>query len=222
MFGVVAQRWGTERHYLGRAGKDGWELDSDRLPALLRQDATTPTIVLGTAFSYVHLLDWLDQSGEQWKLPAGSCALETGGYKGRSRVLEKTELHFLIQRRLGILPDRIVCEYGMSELSSQAYDHTLGEASHTNHSAPAREPMESARRIFHFPPWVRTRIISPETLQEVREGEAGLLQVFDLANVQSVLAVQTEDLAVKQGPGFTLIGRDRASEPRGCSLNTIA
>jgi len=61
-------------------------------------------------------------------------------------------------------------------------------------------------------------VISPETGREVADGETGLLQVFDLANVFSVQAIQTEDLAVRQGSGFELIGRATAAEPRGCSL----
>ena len=50
------------------------------------------------------------------------------------------------------------------------------------------------------------------------EGETGLLQVFDLANVWSVLAIQTEDLVVRRGDGFELLGRAAQAEPRGCSL----
>jgi hypothetical protein len=32
--------------------------------------------------------------------------------------------------------------------------------------------------------------------------------------------VQTEDLAIRRGEGFELIGRAESSEPRGCSLMT--
>jgi len=52
----------------------------------------------------------------------------------------------------------------------------------------------------------------------VAEDETGLIRVFDLANVWSVLAIQTEDLGVRRGDGFELIGRAERSEPRGCSL----
>jgi hypothetical protein len=72
--------------------------------------------------------------------------------------------------------------------------------------------------VFRFPPWARVLVISPETGAEVGEGETGLLRVFDLANIASVLAVQTEDLAARRGEGFELLGRAGASEPRGCSL----
>jgi len=91
----------------------------------------------------------------------------------------------------------------MSELSSQAYD--AGEA----------------RRVFHFPPWARVRLISPETGNEVADGETGLIRICDLANVFSVAMVQTEDLGIRRGAGFELVGRAAAAEPRGCSLNTL-
>jgi hypothetical protein len=73
-------------------------------------------------------------------------------------------------------------------------------------------------RTFRFPPWARVQIISPETGREVDEGETGLIRVFDLANVRSVMAIQTEDLGVRRGAGFELLGRARQAEPRGCSL----
>jgi hypothetical protein len=78
--------------------------------------------------------------------------------------------------------------------------------------------VSGADRKFRFPPWVRTQIVSPETGCEVVEGEAGLLRVFDLANVFSVIAIQTEDLAIRRGNGFELLGRSDSVEPRGCSL----
>ena len=76
----------------------------------------------------------------------------------------------------------------------------------------------SAARIFRFPPWARAQIISPETGREVAEGETGLIRIFDLANVFSVVVVQTEDLGIRRAEGFELIGRWEAVEARGCSL----
>ncbi|HTY87399.1 MAG TPA: hypothetical protein VMB80_08035 [Candidatus Acidoferrum sp.] len=54
----------------------------------------------------------------------------------------------------------------------------------------------------------------------MKEGEAGLIRVFDLANVFSVLAIQTEDIGIRRGNGFELVGRAASAEPRGCSLMT--
>jgi hypothetical protein len=213
MFNTIRRRVGSGASaFLGRAVEDGtWTLNPEEVvEALLKAgDSKLPLLLLGTAFSYVHLLDYLAQSELCLALPPGSCALETGGYKGRSRSLPKTALHALISQRLGIPASRIVCEYGMSELSSQAYDVRLGESTQENSS-----------RVFRFPPWARAQVISPESGREVGEGQTGLIRVLDLANVFSVMAVQTEDLGIRRGDGFDLVGRAASAEPRGCSLNS--
>lgn len=211
MFGTIAANSPQASSvFTGRIAADGlWELD---FPAIHSAVASAirdraPVLLCGTAFLFVHLLDALGESGEDLSLPAGSSVLETGGYKGRSRMLPKDELHAGITQALGIPAVRIVCEYGMSELSSQAYDTVL--------PAAARSP-----RHFQFPPWARSVIVSPETGREVGDGETGLIRIYDLANVWSAMAVQTEDLAVRRGDRFELLGRAAFAEPRGCSLIT--
>ncbi len=137
--------------------------------------------------------------------------METGGYKNRSRSMPKTELHSLITKFLGVPAENIICEYGMSELSSQAYDSIQS----------SKFKVQNSERQFHFPPWARVQIISPETGREVADGETGLIRIFDLANMFSVAAIQTEDLGIRRGDGFELIGRAQLAKPRGCSLMTI-
>ena len=232
MFETIRQKMGgagvpaSPTEFLGKIAADGsWELDFDAVLAALSPGSGTPDprphLLLGTAFSFVHLLDFLGEHNLRFQLPPGSRVMETGGYKNRSRSLTKMELHALIRERLGVPLENIICEYGMSELSSQAYAS----------GAPA-----SSRRIFtdatkglagwkpalpvqlHFPPWARVQIISPETGREVADGETGLIRVLDLANVFSVMAVQTEDLGIRRGGGFELMGRARMAELRGCSL----
>ena len=51
-----------------------------------------------------------------------------------------------------------------------------------------------------------------------RPAPTGLLAVFDLANVGSVLHLLTEDLARVEDGGFRLLGRASGAELRGCSL----
>jgi len=241
MFETVRQKLGApESAFLGKVDAHGaWTLDFDasvaalnstldsRLPAEASAKAGHSSLLLGTAFSFVHLLDFLAEKNLSFQLPPGSRVMETGGYKNRSRSMPKTELHALITDRLGVPPENIICEYGMSELSSQAYD--LGAlASRRRVSSLCSEQdaggtpalRGTATRHFSFPPWARVQIISPETGSEVAEGETGLIRVFDLANVFSVMAIQTEDLGIRRGDGFELIGRAALAEPRGCSLMT--
>jgi hypothetical protein len=215
MFETIRRHLGAdESSFLGMLGEDGvWDLDLEASVQRLQRASAAgqPLLVLGTAFSFVHLLDHLAGDGLRFVLPPGSCALETGGYKGRSRVMPKGALHAMISQRLGIAPDQVLCEYGMSELSSQAYDSSIGLSRET----------QQATRCFAFPPWARVRIISPETGCEVEDGETGLIRVCDLANVWSVMAVQTEDLGGRRGAAFTLAGRSILAEPRGCSLMAV-
>jgi len=278
MFETVRRACGSpERAFFGRATSEGaWTLDFDAVAGALTSAVAShkPLLLLGTAFSFVNLLDWLEERSLRFALPPDSRVLETGGYKGRSRSLPKAELHSLITQKLGIPITQIVCEYGMSELNSQAYarasegstpggpltlalspsqgeretDTSKSEQTATSdslapaHSArsgplplansfrsfpkPLKSPSEGERGtdgtgVFVFPPWVRVEIVSPENGQPVGEGETGLIRVFDLANVYSAMAVQTEDLGVRRGRGFELIGRAALAEPRGCSLMAI-
>lgn len=217
MFDVVRQRLGApESAFLGRSATDGaWTLEFNDVIQTLegnpKDDSRKPELILGTAFSFVNLLDYLAENSLSLQLPPGSLVMETGGYKGRSRTLPKAELHALITERLGVPRSRILCEYGMSELSSQAYDTVVRDGK-------AALPPSLVPRPFHFPPWARSQVISPETGREVADGETGLLRVLDLANVFSVMAIQTEDLAVRRGDGFELLGRATSAESRGCSL----
>jgi hypothetical protein len=76
--------------------------------------------------------------------------------------------------------------------------------------------------LFAFPPWVRRQVICVETGGPVGESKTGLLRVFDLANIWSVMAVQTEDLVVGHSGGFKVLGRAANSAPRGCSLMAVS
>jgi hypothetical protein len=124
--------------------------------------------------------------------------METGGYKGTGHQISKAELYALFERRLGLSPASVLNEYGMTELSSQFYTRGLGKP----HMGP---------------PWLRALVIDPETDEEVPLGATGVLRIFDLANIGSVLALQTQDLAIRREQGFELIGRSPAALPRGCS-----
>jgi hypothetical protein len=211
MFDLFRRSAGCESLFVGRvAAGNGWQIDIPHLISKCAElvDRRRPVGLLGTAFSLVHLLDELTARKLHFELPRASWVLETGGYKGRSRSVPKPELYQMISEVLGVSLERIVCEYGMTELSSQAYDASLIES--------FADP-----RRFHFPPWARAEIISPETGCTVPDGKAGLIRVWDLANVYSVMAIETQDLAIRHGSAFGLIGRAEHAEARGCSLMTV-
>jgi hypothetical protein len=190
-------------------------LDGPRLEAALRaaESGERPVLLLGTAFAFMH---WLETGSAalRFRLPTGSRVMETGGFKGRSRAVPRDELYGTLADRLGIGPEWIVNEYGMTELLSQYYEVGLGEP--PSAGTPLAQALE-ARRLVP-PPWLRFRVLDPVTLAPVPEGHPGVIAHFDLANVGSVAAVLTEDLGVADRGGLRLLGRSPAAEPRGCSL----
>lgn len=169
------------------------------------EEDRAPVSILGTAFGLVHFLDGLGSENRTFQLPEGSRIMDTGGYKGRSREVPKTELNRLYEERLGIPPERVVNEYGMTELGSQFYDRGPETGPH-------------GERLKAGPPWIRPQVVNPDTLIPVPNGEVGLLRFFDLANLHTVSAIQTDDLGAMYGDGFELLGRAAGAEPRGCSL----
>lgn len=169
--------------------------------------------VAGTAFAFVHLVDAVARGAvPAVALPPASRVMETGGFKGRTRAVAPTELHAGIEGALGVASRWVVNEYGMTELLSQFYDGVAGASGR----APAGE------RLHRPPPWLRTRVVDPSTLDEVAPGTPGLLHHFDLANLGSISALLTEDVGVAEpgggGGAIRVLGRAAGAEPRGCSL----
>lgn len=199
MVDAVRARFGAEGS-LHAARREGIAWDRAAAWAEEAEAAGRPVCVLATTLA---LDDWtrrLEAAGRRVELPEGSRVMDTGGAKGREGlhredVLERTEV------TLGIPPGAVVNELGMTELLSQRYASTR-DGRH------------------HGPPWLRTRVLDPVTLESLDEGEEGVLCHLDLANVASVCAVLTEDLGSVRDGALTWRGRTPEAVPRGCSLAT--
>jgi hypothetical protein len=190
-------------------------------------------LLFGTSFAFVHLLD--AAGGLDLRLPAGSRAMLTGGFKGRSREVAADELRAAIVRAFGLADAAVVGEYGMTELSSQLYERTLegGDAralpdsdarrlavndADASECAATEDRPRARHGVFAAPPWVRVTAVDPATLAPLPEGEIGIARIVDLANVDSAVAVQTADRVRVRGADVELLGRLAGATPRGCSL----
>jgi hypothetical protein len=162
-----------------------------------------PMLVLGTSFAFVHFVDAVGKAS--FDLPRGSRVMQTGGYKGRSREVPPAVLRADLARVFGLSERAIVGEYGMTELSSQFYERTLFEP----HAPLGR---------YAEPPWARVVPVDPDTLAPVAHGEVGIAKILDLMNVDSAVAVLTQDQVRRVDEGFELLGRAPGAVPRGCSI----
>ncbi|HEY2734575.1 MAG TPA: acyl-protein synthetase [Polyangiales bacterium] len=202
MLARFSEWFGLETHYAWRDG----QLDLDTLERALTC-AREPIALLGTSFAFVHADAALGD--RRFALPRGSRIMQTGGFKGRSRTVEPDDMLELLRARYGVERAFIVQEYGMTELSSQLYETPL--------RAACLGRAESPRRLW-VPSWARAEPIDPDTLEPTRGEAAGLLRIDDLANLDSVCAIQTSDLAQRCEDGVIVLGRAPDAVARGCSL----
>ncbi|ARF14402.1 long-chain-fatty-acid--CoA ligase [Sporosarcina ureae] len=167
-----------------------------------RESEGNPYALLGASFSFVHLFEVLAKQGRRFSLPEGSKLLDTGGFKKQSEELDLTSFYQKMTYYLGVKTENCINMFGMTELSTQFYDE-----------GNAIIPSEKSG-----PHWIRTRVVDPITGVDQPDGEPGVLIQYDLANVNSVAAILTEDMGVKKENGFLFLGRVEGAEAKGCSL----
>lgn len=201
MIDHVLRTFGAEGsvHALGPGGVD---LPAAQTWCESRIAEGRPVLVIATSFALVQWLDALAAEARTLPLPEGSTVFDTGGLKGKTRELSRAELLEALESRLMIPPNRVVREYGMTELTSQLYTETLRGGSER----------------FTGPHWVRAQVLDPVRSTPVPPGEPGLVAIFDLANVGSALHLLTQDTGRLDNGELHLLGRASGAELRGCSL----
>lgn len=123
--------------------------------------------------------------------------LETGGMKGKGPELTRPEIHQILCK--GLHQESIFSEYGMTELTSQAYSHGNG--------------------IFSCPPWMKILIQDPADFRTfLPSHKTGRICVIDLMNYHSCSFIATDDLGKVFDDGtFEIVGRIDHSDIRGCN-----
>lgn len=149
-----------------------------------------PVLLIGISFA---LLDF----AEQYAISNSNLIIiETGGMKGRRKEVTKSELIYRLQRSYP--KSRIISEYGMCELLSQAYsDETM---------------------LFSTPPWMKVLISDVNDPLTLSYQGTGVANIIDLANIDSCAFIQTQDLIRLEDTKFQILGRVDHSDIRGCSL----
>jgi hypothetical protein len=149
-------------------------------------------LLIGVSFALLDLAEFW--AGDLSKF----IIMETGGMKGRRREMTREELHGTLSKAFGVA--HIHSEYGMTELLSQAYAPKAG--------------------IFLPAPTMRvaTREIT-DPFATTAPGKTGALNLIDLANLDTISFIATDDLGRVHPDGtFEVLGRMDASDMRGCNL----
>lgn len=152
----------------------------------------TPFLLLGVSFALWELSEQFPED------LSGGIIMETGGMKGRRREVTREELHAILTKAFKV--EQIHSEYGMTELFSQAYSKGEG--------------------LFHPAPTMRimTREIT-DPLCPQKTGKTGAINIIDLANVDTISFIATDDIGrVYEDGSFEILGRMDSSDIRGCNL----
>ncbi len=161
--------------------------------------AKQPTILLGVTYA---LLDFAEQYPLQLKY---TIVMETGGMKGRREEITRASLHQILCRQFGVKV--IHAEYGMTELQSQAYSKGDGWF---KTSSTMKVLLRSPDDPFDI--WDETQF----------PNRTGAVNIIDLANVDTISFIATDDLARFREDGcFEIIGRMDNCDIRGCSQLAI-
>lgn len=175
-----------------RCSSGGFYLDDyDKLLADIEADPK-PKILLGVSYA---LWDLAEKYAPKLR---NTIIMETGGMKGQREELPKAEFHKILTSAFGV--EKIHSEYGMAELTSQAYS--------------------SGEGIFRSPHWMRvlTRDVN-NPLRTLPSGSRGAINIIDLANISSCAFIATQDVGSTTIDGsFKIEGRLSGADIRGCNL----
>lgn len=239
MVGAAARRFGAEVLWLVDGG-GGWRADAvarvrDRIDDA--EDRGAPTLLLGTALAYLHLLE--GSGGGPLSAVVGASRREggalsaEGGASGRdvhpvnpaaalrdlpesARIMETGGFKGV---RRSVSRDELY--RGIEDLTGVPRARIVNEYGMTELLSQLYEPVltegAGAGGEHVAPPWLRVRALDPTTLAPMPEGEEGVLAFFDLANLGSVSHILTEDVGSVVGGRVRLRGRAAGAEPRGCS-----
>jgi hypothetical protein len=159
---------------------------------LLPGRSSKKIMIIGLTFA---LLDFIEKNSVY---NPDLIIIETGGMKGRRKEMIREELHEKLKTGFGVR--KILAEYGMSELLSQAWSDGEG--------------------IYSTPPWMKILIRDVnDPLEILAAGRSGGINIIDLANRNSCSFIATQDLGKVNSDGtFEVLGRFDYSDLRGCSL----
>lgn len=167
------------------------------------ETSRSPVAMIGSTSAFVYFLKSCKARGIRFRLPVGSRIGDGGGYRGRFGEVTQQDFYRLAEEVLGIPESYCVNVLGMAETATNYFDDTL-------RAAFAGKP---SRRLRYVPPWARVAVVDRQSMAPLPPGEVGLLRHYDVVNLPTVLAVQTDNLGYLDADGgFQIVGRARVDD----------
>lgn len=161
----------------------------------LQSQSERKVLLIGVTFALLDL-------AEKYPMDLSNViVMETGGMKGRRKEMLRAEIHDVLKSAFQL--EHIHSEYGMTELLSQAYSQK--------------------EEIFQSPPWMKILLREIEDPLQINSHlKSGVMNIIDLANIDSCAFIATQDLGqIIDKNQFKIIGRVDNSDIRGCNLMVL-
>lgn len=210
-FGATLFAPALHRAYALKYTPKGYEVDLEGLITTLTKYSHQPFPVRFMGFpSYTYfLLQKLQEKGLSFKLKEGSKVLLGGGWKQFfTSQVDKKELYNLIEKTLGISQSQVIEFFG-------AVEHPILYCDCPHHH-------------FHIPIYSRVIIRDLHTLEPVKNGELGLINLITpMVKSVPLLSVMTDDLGILHdgqtcdcgiiSPYLEIIGRVGLQDIKTCA-----
>ncbi|HEY9072348.1 MAG TPA: acyl-protein synthetase [Candidatus Ozemobacteraceae bacterium] len=195
------------------AGKQSFEFDLAHTVRRLLEFARRgrPVRILGFPAYLWQVCDDLEARGERLALGERSFVITGGGWKiHRDREVTKELFKERAARILGLPEANIRDSFGMVEHGIPYVDCEHGR--------------------LHVPVFAKARVVDPETLRPLRDGEAGLLHLMTpyLSSYPSISLLTTDRarLAVncpcgRKGHTIEILGRAGLAKHKGCAITAL-
>ena len=162
------------------------------------QAKNEPVCLMGATSGFVYFFNNCRERGVSFELPAGSRVCDGGGYQGTFGECSREQYYAQVEDFFKVPQHMCVNTLGMGESGTNYFDNVLRDH-YRGKTTRERYKVDL--------PWTRTVVVGVRTGKRMPKGELGLIRHYDLTNLATVLAIQTDNIGYETDSGFEIIGR---------------
>ena len=203
----------VSRKYILKHTSEGYKPDFEGIVEALKkyEKGKLPVRFMGFPSYTFFLFRLLEDNGLSFKLPKGSKIMLGGGWKQfYQEAADKETFYKMAKKTLGVEEENIVEFFG-------AVEHPILYCDCKNHH-------------FHVPVYSKVIIRDPDTLEPMKNGEMGLVNLITpIAKATPLLSVMTDDLGILHdgetcgcgvtSPYLEIVGRVAPEDIKTCAMS---
>lgn len=181
---------------------------NDELYSFLKHYTSDKNLILmGPPIMFKKFIEYLVANGLSLKLKNGTKVITAGGWKQYSgEKIDRDVFEQMIMKSLNVQKMEIYDSFNQVELNTVVF--------------------ECENKKKHIPPWLKVIVRNPTTLDEVSEGELGILSYLDSSAVSYPCFILSDDIGKvysnckcgRKGQTLEIVRRVNRVELKGCAI----